>query len=121
MSLNLPKHADSAQQQEVLDALPVLVFLEKAGKVVFANSEARQMLGVADVDWAERPVEDVLWGLFPGTAEPQTHLIGTRSAQPVPCHAAGAQRPAAAGGGHLLPAEPGTARGGDCGPSPADG
>lgn len=76
----------------------MLVFLEKAGKVVFANSEARQMLGVADVDWAERPVEDVLWGLFPGTAEPQTHLIGTRSASPF--HATLPAR-----SGRLLPVE----------------
>jgi diguanylate cyclase (GGDEF)-like protein/PAS domain S-box-containing protein len=82
MSLNLPENSDSAQQQEVLDALPVLVFLERAGKVVFANAEARQTLGLADGEWVERPVEDVLWGLFPGTAEPQTQLIGTRAGSP---------------------------------------
>jgi diguanylate cyclase (GGDEF)-like protein/PAS domain S-box-containing protein len=81
-SLNLPENSDSAQQQEVLDALPVLVFLERAGKVVFANAEARQTLGLADGDWVPRPVEDVLWGLFPGTAEPQTQLIGTRAGSP---------------------------------------
>ena len=82
ISLNLPKNSDSAQQQEVLDALPALIFLERAGKVVFANAEARQALGLAEGDWAPRPVEDVLWGLFPGTAEPQTHLIGTRAGSP---------------------------------------
>src|ERR1700679_4191446 len=81
-SLNLPENSDSAQQREVLDALPVLVFLERAGKVVFANAEARQTLGVADDDWTPRLVEDVLWGLFPGTAEPQTQLIGTGSGRP---------------------------------------
>src|SRR6202021_3728623 len=81
-SLNLPENSDSSQQREVLDALPVLVFLERAGKVVFANAEARQTLGVADADWAPRLVEDVLWGLFPGTAEPQTQLIGTGSGSP---------------------------------------
>ena len=81
-SLNLPENSDSRQQQEVLDALPVLVFLERAGKVVFANVEARQTLGLADGDWAPRPVEDVLWGLFPGTAEPQTQLLGTRAGSP---------------------------------------
>ena len=81
-SLNLPENSDSAQQQEVLDALPVLVFLERAGKVVFANVEARQTLGLADGDWVPRPVEDVLWGLFPGTAEPQTQLLGTRAGSP---------------------------------------
>jgi Amt family ammonium transporter len=66
----------------VLDALPVLVFLERGGKVVFANAEARHTLGLGDGEWEERPVEDVLWGLSPGTAEPQTHLIGTRAGNP---------------------------------------
>ena len=41
MNLKLWEDADSAQQREVLDALPVLVFLERAGKIVFANAEAR--------------------------------------------------------------------------------
>ena len=81
-SLNLPENSDATQQQEILDALPVLVFLERAGRVVFANNEARQTLGLGDAQWVERPVEDVLWGLFPGTAEPQTHLIGTRTGSP---------------------------------------
>jgi len=34
MSLLLPQSSESAEQQEILDALPVLVFLERAGKVV---------------------------------------------------------------------------------------
>lgn len=79
--MNLPENSESAEQQEILDALPVLVFLERAGRVVFANAEARQMLG-ADGEWVARPVEDVLWGLFPGTAEPQTLLTGTRRGSP---------------------------------------
>jgi diguanylate cyclase (GGDEF)-like protein/PAS domain S-box-containing protein len=82
MSLNLPENSDSAPQQEVLNALPVLVFLERAGRIVFANAEARQMLGVAAGEWVQRPVEDVLWGLFPGTAEPQTLLIGSKRGNP---------------------------------------
>jgi len=82
MSLNLPENTDSAEQQEILDALPVLVFLEREGKIVFANVEARQMLGLAEGEWIERPVEEVLWGLFPGTAEPQTLLTGTRRGSP---------------------------------------
>ena len=98
MSLNLPENSDSAQQQEVLDALPVLVFLERAGRVVFANAEARQTLGLAEGEWAPRAVEDVLWGLFPGTAEPQTQLIGTRAGSPF--HATLPTR-----GGRLLPVE----------------
>ena len=97
-SLNLPRNSDSTQQREVLDALPLLVFLERAGKVVFANAEARQMLGVPDGDWVERSVEDVLWGLFPGTAEPQTHLIATRCGSPF--HATVPTR-----NGRLLPVE----------------
>jgi len=97
-SLNLPENSDSAQQQEVLDALPVLVFLEREGKVVFANAEARQTLGLAEGEWVQRPVEDVLWGLFPGTAEPQTQLISTRSGSPF--HATLPAR-----NGRLLPVE----------------
>ena len=83
MSLNLPENSNSTQQQEVLDALPVLVFLERAGQIVFANAEARQMLGVAEAEWVQRPVEDVLWGLFPGTAEPQTSLTGSKRAEEI--------------------------------------
>jgi Amt family ammonium transporter len=98
MNLNLPENSDSAAQQEILDALPVLVFLERAGRIVYANAEARQMLGVADEEWVQRPVEDVLWGLFPGTAEPQTLLTPTRRGSPF--HATVPAR-----NGHLYPVE----------------
>ena len=81
-TLNLPENSDSKPQQEILDALPVLIFLERAGQVVYVNAEARQMIGVGEAEWVQRPVEDVLWGLFPGTAEPQTHLIGSHSGSP---------------------------------------
>jgi diguanylate cyclase (GGDEF)-like protein/PAS domain S-box-containing protein len=80
--LFLPENTDPSKQQEILDALPVLVFLERAGKIVFANAEARQMLGLTEGEWVERPVEDVLWGLYPGTAEPQTLLTGTGKGSP---------------------------------------
>lgn len=80
--LNLPENLDSVEQREVLDALPALVFLERAGKIVFANAEARQMLDQTEGEWIPRPVEDVLWGLFPGTAEPQTLLTATRKGSP---------------------------------------
>jgi Amt family ammonium transporter len=80
--LILPGNSDSSKQQEILDALPVLVFLEQAGQIVFANSEARQMLGLTEGEWIPRPVEDVLWGLYPGTAEPQTLLTGTGKGSP---------------------------------------
>jgi diguanylate cyclase (GGDEF)-like protein/PAS domain S-box-containing protein len=82
MELNLYGNTNPDTQREVLDSLPALVFLERAGKIVFANAEARQMLGMAEGEWVPRPVEDVLWGLFPGTAEPQTFLTGTRRGSP---------------------------------------
>ena len=85
MVVNLQRNSDSAGQRGILDALPVLVFLERAGSIVFANAKARQMLGLANEVWTPRPVEDVLWGLFPGTAEPQTLLTGT--GQSAPFHA----------------------------------
>jgi Amt family ammonium transporter len=42
---------------------------------VFANAEARREMGW-EGEWQDCPVEDVLWGLLPGTAEPRTTLIG---------------------------------------------
>jgi len=98
MNVNLPENTDSALQKEILDALPALVFLERAGRIVFANVEARQMLGLTEGEWLPRPVEDVLWGLFPGTAEPQTLLTGTRHGSPF--HATLPTR-----NGRLLPVE----------------
>ncbi|MGA2570506.1 MAG: diguanylate cyclase, partial [Terracidiphilus sp.] len=89
MSFDPHEIANSLSQREVLDSLPALVFLERAGKIVFANAEARQMLGLTEGEGFPRPVEDVLWGLFPGTAEPQTQLTGTRRGSPfhatLPC------------------------------------
>jgi diguanylate cyclase (GGDEF)-like protein/PAS domain S-box-containing protein len=79
---NLPANADCPAQRGILDALPALVFLEREGRIVFANAEARQMLGHAEEEWTPRPVEEVLWGLMPGTAEPQTHLAGTHRGNP---------------------------------------
>lgn len=98
MSLNLPENSESAEQREILDALPVLVFLERAGRIVFANTEARQLLGMTEGEWIQRPVEDILWGLFPGTAEPQTSLMGTKRGSPF--HATLATK-----SGRLLPVE----------------
>jgi diguanylate cyclase (GGDEF)-like protein/PAS domain S-box-containing protein len=82
MNLNLPENADSEQQREILDALPVLIFLERAGRIVYANAQARQMLGLGEGEWVQRPVEDVLWGLFTGTDEPQTLLTGSERSRP---------------------------------------
>jgi Amt family ammonium transporter len=81
MSLNLPENSESAQQREILDALPVLVFLERAGRIVFANAVARKTLGLADGESIQRPVEDVLWG-FSHVAEPQTPITGGERGSP---------------------------------------
>ncbi|HTW78608.1 MAG TPA: PAS domain-containing protein [Terracidiphilus sp.] len=80
-SLSLIANA-SSEQKAILDALPVLIFLERQGKIVFANREARLTINEVDGEWAERPLEEVLWGLLPGTAEPQTCLKGTRRSRP---------------------------------------
>jgi PAS domain S-box-containing protein len=82
LALNLVTTATSIEQMAVLDALPALIFLERAGKIVYANREARLTINEADGEWMERPIEEVLWGLLPGTAEPQTHLKGTRRSRP---------------------------------------
>ena len=73
--------------------------------------------GLTEGEWVARPVEDVLWGLFPGTAEPQTLLNGTR-------RAARSTPPCRRRDGKLLPVEGtysilerGAARGRDRGPS----
>jgi diguanylate cyclase (GGDEF)-like protein/PAS domain S-box-containing protein len=88
--LNPLENTSPETQRAVLDGLPVLVFLEQSGKITFANVEARQLLGRAEGEWAPCPVEDVLWGLFPGTAEPQTQLTGTERGNPfhatIPTH-----------------------------------
>ena len=98
MKVNLPQNWDSFDQQDILDGLPALIFLERAGRIVFANAEARHLSGWAEDAWVSRPVEEVLWGLFPGTAEPQTALTGGRTSSPF--HATLAAR-----GGRLLPVE----------------
>lgn len=82
MRLNLPANSDSVQQREILDALPVLVFLERAGRIVYANAEARQMLGLAEGEWVHGPLEEALWELLPGTADPQALLAGSRRSRP---------------------------------------
>jgi diguanylate cyclase (GGDEF)-like protein/PAS domain S-box-containing protein len=98
MNVNLPQNWDSPEQQDILDGLPALIFLERSGCIVFANSEVRRVLGWAEEKWVSRPVEEVLWGLFPGTAEPQTALTGGRASSPF--HAT-----LAASGGRILPIE----------------
>lgn len=80
--MNLHKDANPGARREVLDALPVLILLEHSGKITFANAEARHVLGTAEGEWVPRPVEELFWGLRPGTAEPQTVLAGTHRGKP---------------------------------------
>ncbi|MFP5235853.1 MAG: putative bifunctional diguanylate cyclase/phosphodiesterase [Acidobacteriota bacterium] len=96
--MNLPQNAESRQQCEILDALPALVFLERAGRIVFANAEALEVMGLGGARWIPRNTEEVLWGLFPGIAEPQTALAGSRGGSPF--HATLAGR-----GGRIIPVE----------------
>lgn len=96
--MNLPQNAESRQQCEILDALPALVFLERAGRIVYANAEALDVMGMAGARWMTRSTEEVLWGLFPGIAEPRTALAGSRGGSPF--HATLAGR-----GGRIIPVE----------------
>ncbi len=80
--MRVPQSSESAEQFQLLDALPVLILLERAGKVVYANAAARQMIGHDDGLWTPRPVDDLLWGLSSGTAEPRTLLKGTQTGSP---------------------------------------
>jgi diguanylate cyclase (GGDEF)-like protein/PAS domain S-box-containing protein len=98
MKLNLHENANPDTRREVLDGLPVLVLLERAGTITFANAEARQALRFTEGDWVQRPVEEIFWGLMPGTAEPQTPLTGTHRGKPF--HAS-----LRTGDGQLLPVE----------------
>jgi len=76
--LNLPENSESVRQRDILDGLPVLVFLEREGTLVYANAEARRTIGDHEDLWVPRPVEDVLWGLFPGMANPKSLIAGSR-------------------------------------------
>jgi len=98
LALNLVSNFASGEQKAILDAMPVLIFLERAGKIVFANRAARLTINEVDGDWAECLLEEVLWGLLPGTAEPQTRLKGTNRSRPF--HAT---MPVA--GGRMMPVE----------------
>jgi PAS domain S-box-containing protein len=82
LALNLVKNFASSEQKAILDAMPVLIFLERAGKIVFANRAARLTINEVDGDWAECNMEEVLWGVLPGAAEPQTRLKGTHRSRP---------------------------------------
>lgn len=75
-------NAESRIQCEILDALPSLVFLERAGRIVFVNAEALHVMGLGSTAWTSRRTEEVLWGLFPGMAEPQTDLAGSGNGSP---------------------------------------
>lgn len=50
--------AENTEQAELVDQLPALVFIERAGEIVFANAAARQLLGTGQ--WQPRKIESVL-------------------------------------------------------------
>jgi len=76
-NVNLQENSESREQRDILDALPVLVFLERAGRLIYANAEARHVIGW-EGDWQECATEEILWGLSAGTAEPRTPLAAGR-------------------------------------------
>ena len=65
-----PDNASLGEQRQVADRRHELVFLERGGKIVFANAEARQMLGLTAGEWIARPIEDVLWEVKASAAIP---------------------------------------------------
>ena len=79
MALNDPENTKNPEQRSYFGSLPLLVFLERGGKIVFANAEARQMLGLVLGDWLPRSIEDVLWGFTAG-AEPRGRQTAPESA-----------------------------------------
>jgi diguanylate cyclase (GGDEF)-like protein/PAS domain S-box-containing protein len=97
MDVKLWHNSNAMEQRQVLDALPVLVFLERAGCIVFANAEAVQVMGRAEPEWLNRPIDEVIWGLSAGSAEPQTSLISRKGST---FHAT-----LATGSGRILPVE----------------
>ncbi len=97
MGLNLPENADSIKQHEILDALPVLIFLERAGKIVFANAEARLMLGLTEGEWVPRPRRRCAVGTVSRNRRAADAADGHRNRQPVSRHHAGKKRQADAG------------------------
>jgi Amt family ammonium transporter len=97
-SMKFLEKTNPCAQQEIFDALPALVFLERAGKIVFANAEARQLLGLAEEEWSGRPIDEVLWGFFPSAAGPRARPAATTNSSPF--HATIHAR-----GGSLVPVE----------------
>lgn len=96
--MELPGTTDILLQRKVLDALPAYVFVEREGRIVYVNAEARRALGMDHEEWVSCPVEEVLWGYFAGRAEPQTVL--TAGEHGAPFHAT-----LAASDGKMIPVE----------------
>jgi len=65
MKVNLSDHAELPEQKAILDELPVLIFLAREGKVIFANAAVRSRLG-EDVSsaWTLCEVEALLPGVL---------------------------------------------------------
>lgn len=60
--MNFEQDAGKTEQAEILDRLPALIFLERAGEIVFANAAARSLLGIDP--WQARKIEAVLEGFI---------------------------------------------------------
>jgi len=80
--LQLPHNPGPFDGCEILDALPVLIFTEHQGKILFANAEARRILGKLDAPWQPIPTDELIWGLRAGTAEPHTRITDHGRARP---------------------------------------
>ena len=121
MELNVYGNTNPDAQREVLDGLPVLVFLERAGKIVFANAEARQLLGMAErrVDSPSRRRRSV--GTLSRHSRAANPADRHAARQPLPRHSSGPQRPPCACRGHLQHLERATARSRDRGSSQRKG
>jgi Amt family ammonium transporter len=60
----------SNHHQHWMDRLPSLIFVEREGVIVFANRAACELLGYQPVDLIGKPAQEIIWGLYPGAAEP---------------------------------------------------
>jgi Amt family ammonium transporter len=87
MEQHPPDNPTSREQRQPEERREELVFLERGGKIVFANAEARQLLGLTAGEWVARPIEDLLWdasgniamALVPGTGKSFRATIPARN------------------------------------------
>lgn len=51
------------------DTLPAYVFVERQGRIIYANLAARQVLGAQPEETLDRPTGEIFWELVPSTSE----------------------------------------------------